>query len=1147
MNNAVKSGKIAWFEWIKALALVAALFFAYRFFQNAGWINAISPQSQGATLSVAFLIGLVASFSSCLAVVGSIVVAFAEKYRGEEFALSANATRFFESTIRPNLFFHIGRVATFFVLGGALGALGGTINLSGGFVSGYTIVIAVVMGWLGLSILGILPSISALGLRPPGSFVRFWAQAEESEHKAAPFLLGGITFFLPCGFTQSMQILALASGSFWRGALLLSIFSLGTLPVLFLLGISASWGKRKNLGFVKKAAGILVFVFAIFTLQSGLALRGVKTNVFSSKNSQEAEAHSQPANQAPQIVTMNVTASGFEPSIFTVKQGVPVKWVINGENVTGCTSTVIVPSYEISKKCCSVYAAKQRRHQFFLRNGNGARKVHCPISVAHRNMNQKKIILKISGMTCASCAMSNEKELLRAKGILNASVNFATKKAYVEYDADILSEEDVRRVIEKNGYGIEKEDQNRTEQADSENKIENSEHEHGDINIQKNWRDFLFSAILSFPLVLEMFFKIRSGRILLGIDLIMWLHLILATVVVFWFGRRFHLMAFAQAKKWRANTGTLVSLGTLAAYFFSVWAIFSAREGYLESAALIVALILLGKYFEAKSTGRAGEAMRRLMELGAGKARVVKDGREEEVNIYEIQIGDELIVRPGEKIPLDGVVLDGESNVDESMLTGESLPVEKKKFSSVFGATVNQDGALKIKVMQIGEGTVLAQIMKTVEEAQSSKAPIQKLADKISGIFVPTIILVALATFAGWFFAGHVFSIALINAVSVLVIACPCALGLATPTAIMVGTGRGAKNGILFKNGESFERAKEISMVVFDKTGTLTSGKPEVVSSIMHKVSGFPEEKLFKIAGSLAKNSEHPLSKAISKNIEENNIETVEVKNIKEIRGMGVTGECVEHGTKLLLGNKKLLEENKIDIQWVDEILNDDKLGVGTRLFVAHGSEVVGAIVVADKVRRESKKVVQDLKNMGLKIAMISGDNKKTAQAVAEELGIYPHTNSMDKLADKREIKKEKIGVGVGKVLAEVLPSEKAAEIKKLQENGEKIIFVGDGINDAPSLVQADLGIAMGSAQDIAKEAGQIILIQNNLQKVVEAVKISKSTFKTIRQNLFWAFGYNIIAIPLAAAGLLNPVIAAAAMAFSSVSVVANSLRIYRK
>ena len=648
-------------------------------------------------------------------------------------------------------------------------------------------------------------------------------------------------------------------------------------------------------------------------------------------------------------------------------------------------------------------------------------------------------------------------------------------------------------------------------------------HNHGDENVNQNWKIFLGSAILSVPLLLEMFVKLRSGRLFLGVDAVMWLNLTLATVVVFWFGWRFHRMALMQAKKFRANMDTLISLGTLAAYFYSLWAVFHGKDGYFETAAIIITLILLGKYFEVKSTGQAGEAMRKLLELGVKKARVVReDNREEEINIFDVKVGDVLRVLPGERIPLDGIVLEGESNVDESMLTGESLPVEKKKFSSIFGATVNQDGVLKMKVMQVGEGTVLSQIIKTVEEAQGSKAPIQKLADRISGIFVPVVILLAILTFAGWYFAKNDFTLSMINAVAVLVIACPCALGLATPAAIMVGTGRGARQGILFKSGESFERAKDISMVVFDKTGTLTKGKPEVVSSIMYQVLSIAEEKLFKIAGSLARHSEHPLSKAITDHVQKNNIALTEVENIKEERGKGISAKCVKHQTQLLLGNIKILEDYKIDTSWAQEILNSDKYGSGTKLFVAHGDQVISAIVVADEIREESKKVIDELKKMGLKIAMITGDNKKTAEHIAGQLGIK-------------------------NIIAEVLPQDKAAEVKKLQEKGEKVVFVGDGINDAPSLVQADLGIAMGSAQDIAKEAGRIILVQNNLKKVLEAISVSRLTFKTIRQNLFWAFGYNVVAIPLAMAGLLNPVIAAGAMAASSVSVVANSLRIYRK
>jgi P-type Cu+ transporter len=749
-------------------------------------------------------------------------------------------------------------------------------------------------------------------------------------------------------------------------------------------------------------------------------------------------------------------------------------------------------------------------------------------------MNQKTVTIKILGMSCASCAVSNEKELLKTEGILDASINFAAKKAYVEYDADILSEEEVRKVIVQNGYQVESGQERAVFQGQAsahmhgqDKRTENGEHQRGEGDIQKNWRAFLGSAILSIPLLVEMFVKLRSGKFFLDVDYIMWLHLALATVVVFFFGWRFHRMAFLQAKKFRANMDTLVSLGTLVAYAFSLWAVFAGREGYFETSALIIVFILLGKYFEARSTGQAGEAMRKLMELGVKKGRVVReDGREEEVNIFDVKVGDVLLVKPGEKIPLDGIVIDGESSIDESMLTGESLPVEKKKYSSVFGATLNQDGVLKIRVMKTGGETVLSQIIEVVEKAQGLKAPVQKLADRISGIFVPVVIFLSAIAFFGWYFFSQNFSLSVINAVAVLVIACPCALGLATPAAIMVGTGRGAKSGILFKSGESFERAKDISMVVFDKTGTLTRGKSEVVDAIVRneatKQSQMIKEKLFRIAGSLAKHSEHPLSKAISEYVENKKIALTEIRDIREIRGKGIAGKCEERGKQILLGNKKLIEENKMDTRWVDEVLGDEKLGIGTRLFVAHGKEILGALIVADEIRNESKEVVDKLKKMGLKIAMITGDNSRTAEFIAHELGI-------------------------DNVIADVLPQEKSEEIKRLQSKGEKIIFIGDGINDAPSLVQADLGIAMGSAQDIAKESGQIILVQNNLRKVVEAIKISRLTFKTIRQNLFWAFGYNIIAIPLAMAGLLNPAIAAAAMAASSVSVVANSLRIYRK
>lgn len=742
-------------------------------------------------------------------------------------------------------------------------------------------------------------------------------------------------------------------------------------------------------------------------------------------------------------------------------------------------------------------------------------------------MSTKKIILKITGMTCASCAINNEKALTKTKGVVSANVNFASKKALIEYDAEILNEEQVKKIIVDNGYNIEEEHMHHKGHDMMHN--HDGGHEHGSEDIRKNWKAFLWSAIFTLPLALEMVYKLRLGVKFLDIDLVMYAHVILATIVVFYFGWRFHKMAWKQAKKFQANMDTLVSMGTLVAYFFSLWLVVEKllynleKEGYFEAAAIIITLILLGKYFEAKSTGQAGEAMKKLMELGAKKARVILDGQEREMDISEIKIGDIILVKPSEKIPLDGEVIEGQSNVDESMLTGESMPVEKKVGSKVFGATLNEDGVLKIKVIEVGEGTVLAQIIKTVEEAQGSKAPIQKLADRLSGIFVPVVIAIAFVTFLGWYFVSRDISLAIVNAVAVLVIACPCALGLATPTAIMVGTGKGAKNGILFKSGESFERAKEISMVVFDKTGTLTQGAPVVKKIVSNPAFNFPQDKIAKIAASVAKNSEHPISAAVNAYAKDKNIETVDFVDFKELPGRGVSAVCATHQKVVMMGNKKLLEENQLDTKWADSMLNDEKLEIGTRLFVVHGGiDVVGAIIVADEARAESKGVVERLKKMGLKVAMISGDNKKTAEAMAKELGIE-------------------------RVLAEVLPSEKAYEIEKLQSQGENIVFVGDGINDAPSLVQADLGIAMGSATDIAKEAGQIILMQNNLEKVVEAISLSKLTFRTIQQNLFWAFFYNVIAIPLAFSGILSPAIAAAAMSFSSVSVVANSLRIYRK
>lgn len=727
----------------------------------------------------------------------------------------------------------------------------------------------------------------------------------------------------------------------------------------------------------------------------------------------------------------------------------------------------------------------------------------------------KKIIFKISGMTCASCASSNEKALEKTKGIAKVNVNFASKKALVEYNPEIISEKEIKKIIIDNGY---KTLENESEHGHSHN----HDHMHGDDSQRIFWL-FVWSAILSFPLLMDMFIKIRFGIILFRLDLIMWFHLILATIVVFYFGWRFHKMAGKLAVKGRANMDTLISLGTIISYFFSLWNIFNGTEkSYLETAALIITLILLGKYFEAKSTSQAGEYMKKLLELGASKAKVITERGEMEKNVSEIKIGDIVLVKPGEKIPLDGTIVLGAASINESMLTGESMPVEKKVGDKVFGATLNEDGAIQIRVEKIGDDTILAQIIKTVEEAQSSKAPIQKLVDKISGIFVPVVIIIALLSFLGWYAASRNLFLALTSAVSVLIIACPCALGLATPTAIMVGTGKGSKMGILFKNGEIFERIKNITMIVFDKTGTLTEGVPAVQKIITNPQFNWKKDEMIKKAAGAAKNSRHPMSRAVINFTERQKIEIPDVSNFREIRGKGISARDIGTNNEIILGNIKLLEDKNLPLQWAKSLSDLSKINLGSLLFVTVGGEVVGAISVSDKIREESEKTVRELRSLGFKIGIISGDSFSASRAVAQKLNIEM-------------------------VIAEVLPQEKSAEIKKLQDKGEKIAFIGDGINDAPSLVQADLGIAMGNATDIAKEAGGIILLHSDINKVAEAVKISRETYKTIKQNLFWAFFYNAAAIPLAALGFLNPAISAFAMSFSSVSVVVNSLRIYKK
>ncbi|MFC1678291.1 heavy metal translocating P-type ATPase [Patescibacteria group bacterium] len=723
----------------------------------------------------------------------------------------------------------------------------------------------------------------------------------------------------------------------------------------------------------------------------------------------------------------------------------------------------------------------------------------------------KKVSIKIAGMHCANCAANITKSLEKTEGITSAKVNFSTESASVQFDELKVTENEIKKIVKATGYNV-------VEKAHDQDV-------HAHLQGDEKWLKLkvILATILTLPVLIYMFWQWQVPGELWSISFTNWIQHDLTFLVVFIFGWQFHRNAFKALKRGQADMDMLISIGTLAAYFYSVYSMFRGGHLYFESAATITTLILLGRFMEQKTKGRASSAMQKLMELGVKKARVIDEqGKEIEKDVDQVKIGEIILVKPSEKIALDGEVVEGQSNVDESMLSGESLPVYKTKTDQVYGATINKDGVLKIKITKAQEDTVLAQIIKTVEEAQHFKAPMQKLADKIASIFVPIVIGIAILTFAGWFLVTLDFAKSLINAVAVLVISCPCALGIATPIAIMVGSSVGARGGILIKNGESFEKAKNIDTIIFDKTGTLTKGEPRVREVVKNKAHDFSEEKILRIASSLAKNSEHPLSQAVVALAQEKNIAPVIIDEFKEVSGQGVVGQCEEHTTNLLLGNQRLIEDYKLETEWVKEVLNQYKEGGGTVLFVAHDTRVVGALLIEDEIRQSAKQAIDKVKEMGIEPIIISGDNKYTVAAVAQELGVE-------------------------KYLAEVLPNDKQKEVKKLQAQGKRVIFAGDGINDAPALVQADLGIAMASGTDIAKEAGDIIIMQNEPIRVADAIQLSKKTFRTIKQNLFWAFFYNIVAIPFAVAGIVNPMFAALAMSFSDVTVIGNSIRIYKK
>ncbi len=736
---------------------------------------------------------------------------------------------------------------------------------------------------------------------------------------------------------------------------------------------------------------------------------------------------------------------------------------------------------------------------------------------------KKKFSIPVEGMTCASCVARVEKVVKKFEGIEDVSVNFATEKLSFEADESKLNINKISEILNDYGYKLNY-TQETTEVKKNSEFENNSAKDNIDANYNKLKKEFLFALILTIPVfVISMFFDFEWFRNIWSptISQTHKLLFILTTPIMFISAKRFFIVAWNNLKHFSAEMNTLVAIGTGSAFLYSTFVTLFPellpdridQHVYFETAAVIVTLILLGRLLESRAKKKTRNSIKELIGLKPKTAIVINNGKETQINISDLSIDDIVLVKPGNKIPADGVIIEGHSTVDESMITGESIPIEKTNNSKVIGGTINKNGSFKFKVKALNKDSVLGQIIKLVEEAQASKAPIQKLADKIAAVFVPTVILIAILSFTFWYFIDGSFSNALIYFVAVLIIACPCALGLATPTAIMVGTGLGAKNGILVRTSESLEILNKVNRIIFDKTGTLTKGEPKLKEVIAINIE---ENKLLEIVGSIEKKSEHPLSEAIVEGINSDLIQD-KVETFKNHPGMGIT--AIYENQNVLIGNERLMSEFSISIETVKSEYSEIITSAKTIVFVSIDQNIKGLLVIEDPLKHDSIEAVKKLKEMGIKLSLATGDNKATAESIANQ-------------------------VGIKEVFSEVLPKDKADIVKKYQEEKEIVAMIGDGINDAPALTLADVGIAIGSGTDVAIESASITLMKGSLIDIYKAINLSKKTVGTIKQNLFWAFIYNIIGIPLAAFGLLNPMFAALAMSLSSVSVVSNSLRL---